>query len=216
MATLKQAILEHPGGRYCILLVIGLVYGLVLPRTLAVRPWWAYFTLAVVALVPLALFLNNRRMVHLFGLIVIATLMGGVYLADAMQESASEQVIRISNELTQAVSKADYATIEKHLASDYKWHNLNKAGMMNRVKTSLLPSESRSCSISSAKVREPEGSPTLTVEGNLSASGRYGSEEGFFTGTIELKYQQQSDGSYKLVGTRVAWFNGNEVSIPSR
>lgn len=216
MATLKEAILVHPGGRYCILLLIGLIYGLVLPGTLAVRPWWAYFTLAVIALVPLGLFINNRRTVHLFGLLVIVALMAGVYLADTMQESASEQVIRISNELTQAVSKADYATIEKHLASDYKWHNLNKAGMMNRVKTSLLPSESRSCSISSAKVKEPEGSPTLTVEGNLSASGRYGSEEGFFTGTIELKFQQQLDGTYKLVGTRVAWFNGNEVSIPTR
>jgi hypothetical protein len=54
------------------------------------------------------------------------------------------------------------------------------------------------------------------VEGNLSASGRYGSQEGYFTGTIELKYQLQSDGTYKLIGTRVAWFNGNEIVLPSR
>jgi len=181
---------------------------------MAERPLWAYFTLVVIGLIPLALFFSNRRVAHLYGLCVVAALIAGVYLCDLMQETDREQVLRISNELMRAVNRGDQSVFERYLSKDYRWHSMNKDAMMQRVRTSLLPNESRSCSVSSAKVREKEGSDTLTVEGNLSASGTFGREEGFFSGTIELQYKKQGDGSFKVTGTKVAWMNGGEVTIP--
>lgn len=206
--------LNHPVGRYILMLLLGLLYGVIGYRTLAERPLWAYFVLVVIGLVPLALFFTNRRMAHLFGVAVIIALMVGVYFADRAQESDREQVVRITHELVRAVERSDYAVFERYLASDYRWHNLNRDGMMNRVRTSLLPGDSRSCGVSSAKVKEHEGAQNLTVEGNISASGRFGREEGFFSGTIELYYRKQPDGTFKVTGTKVAWLNGGEVTIP--
>ena len=39
-------------------------------------------------------------------------------------------------------------------------------------------------------------------------------EKFFFSGTIELQYKKQGDGSFKVTGTKVAWMNGGEVTIP--
>ena len=214
MAKILQFFMNHPVGRYLILLLAGVLFGAIAYRTMAERPLWAYFMLVVIGLIPLGLFLTNRRVAHLFGILVIAGLMCGVYVLDLVQESDREQVVRITQELVRAVERSDYTVFERYLDADYRWQNMNRATMMTRVRTALLPSESRSCSVSSAKVKEPEGSKTMTVEGNLSASGRFGREEGFFTGTIELAYRKQNDGSYKVVGTRVAWINGGEVTIP--
>jgi hypothetical protein len=214
MSKFLQLVLHHPVGRYTILLVIGLLVGLIAYRSLAERPLWAYFTLAVIGLVPLALFVTNRRVAHLYGLAVVAALMAGVYLADELQETDREQVMRISNELMRAVSRSDHATFDRYLANDYRWNGMNKAAMMQRVRTALLPNESRSCSMSSAKVNGTEGSDKLTVEANLAASGTFGREEGFFSGTIELQYKKQSDGKYKVTGTVVKWANGGEVTLP--
>lgn len=214
MNKFLQLVVNHPVGRYTLLLIAGLLVGLVAYRALAERPLWAYFTLAVIGLVPLALFFTNRRVAHLYGLTVIAALMAGVYLADELQENDREQVMRISNELMHAVSRADHATFYRYLANDYQWHGMNKGAMMHRVRTALRPNESRSCSMSSAKVNGAEGSDTLTVEGNLAASGTFGREEGFFSGTIELQYKKQSDGKYKVTGTVVKWSNGGEVTLP--
>lgn len=208
------SLIHHPVTRYLLLLIAALGVGVLAYRSLAERPLWAYFTLILLSLIPLGLFLTNRRVVHLFGLLAMIALIMGVYLADKIQESEREQVIRITQELVRAVERADYSVFERYLASDYRWQNMNRAAMMNRVRSALLPNESRSCGVSSAKVREPEGSADLTVEGNLSASGRFGREEGFFSGTIELKYRKQSDGTFKVLGTRVAWMNGGEVTIP--
>ena len=213
MSKITQSV-YHPVGQYILLLLAGVCFGLVAPGTMAERPLWAYFTLAVIGLIPLALFLTNRRVAHLFGIVVIACLMGGVYLCDVLQESEREQVVSITQQLVRAVERSDYGVFERYLADNYRWQNLNRAGMMNRVRTALLPNESRSCSVSSAKVREPNGSEKLTVEGNLTASGRFGVEEGYFTGTIELYFQKQSDGKYKVTGTMVKWINGGEVTIP--
>ncbi|HQR07397.1 MAG TPA: nuclear transport factor 2 family protein [Gemmatales bacterium] len=214
MSKPLQLALLHPVGRYTLLLLSGLLVGLVAYRSMAERPLWAYFTLAVIGLVPLALFVTNRRVAHLYGLTVVAALMAGVYLADELQETDREQVLRISNELMRAVTRADHAVFERYLAPDYRWHGMNKAAMMQRVRTALLPNESRSCSVSSVKVNGVEGSDTLNVEGNLTASGTFGREEGFFSGTIELQYQKQSDGKYQVTGTIVKWYNGGEVTLP--
>jgi hypothetical protein len=181
---------------------------------MAERPLWAYFTLVVIGLVPLGLFITNRRVAHLYGLAVVAALMAGVYFCDVMQETDREQVLRISNELMLAVNRGDHAVFERYLAKDYHWRGMDKKAMMQRVRTALLPNESRSCSMSSSKVREKEGSETLTVDANLSASGTFGREEGFFSGTIELQYKKQSDGTYKVTGTIVKWTGGNEVTLP--
>ncbi len=140
----------------------------------------------------------------------------GVYLADRWQETPQEQVLRITYELLDAVEAADYLVFERYLASDYRWQNMNKPAMMQRVRTSLVPGESRSCTISSARVRPSDNLQKLTVEGNLSASGKFGREEGFFTGTIELHYTRQPDGKYQVHGTKVAWMNGGEVVLPPR
>ena len=214
MNKFLQLVLHHPVGRYTLLLVMGLLTGLFAYRSMAERPLWAYFTLVVIGLVPLGLFLANRRVAHLYGLMVIAALIGGVYLCDLLQETDRKQVLRITNDLMHAVNRGDQAVFERYLAKDYRWHGMNKEAMMQRVRTALLPNESRSCSVSSAKVKEKEGSETLTVEGNLSASGTFGREEGFFTGSIELQFHKQSDGTFKVTGTRVAWLNGGEVTIP--
>lgn len=214
MSKFFQLVVNHPVGRYTLLLIAGLLLGLVAFRSLAERPLWAYFTLAVIGLVPLALFVTNRRVAHLYGLAVVAALMAGVYLCDTIQETDREQVLRISNELMRAVSRSDHAVFERYLAKDYRWHGMNKDAMMHRVRTALLPNESRSCSISSGKVNGTEGSDALTVEGNLSASGTFGREEGFFSGTIELQYKKQSDGTFKVTGTIVKWLNGGEVTLP--
>ena len=211
-----MALLQQPAGRYALLLVLGLVAGLFLYPQLGEKPYWAYFTLVVLALLPLALFFTNRRVVHLFGLLVIGILMIGVYLADRWQETPQEQVLRITYELLDAVEAADYLVFERYLASDYRWQNMNKPAMMQRVRTSLVPGESRSCTISSARVRPSDNLQKLTVEGNLSASGKFGREEGFFTGTIELHYTRQPDGKYQVHGTKVAWMNGGEVVLPPR
>ena len=210
----SSSAIHHPAVRYLLLFLVGMGIGALAFRSLAERPLWVYFTLIIVGLVPLGLFITNRRVAHLFGLIVIMALLAGVYMADAIQESDQEQVIRITQELVRAVERADYSVFERYLATDYRWQNMNRAAMMNRVRTALLPSESRFCGVSSAKVREPEGSQNLTVEGNLSASGRFGREEGFFNGTIELRYRKQPDGTFKVVSTRVAWMTGGEVTIP--
>lgn len=214
MNKFLHLVVNHPVGRYTLLLIAGLLVGLVAYRALAERPLWAYFTLAVIGLVPLALFFTNRRVAHLYGLAVVAALMAGVYLADELQETNREQVLRISNELMRAVTRADHAVFERYLAKDYRWSGMNKDAMMQRVRTALLSNESRSCSVSSAKVNGAEGSDSLTVEGNLTASGTFGREEGFFTGTIELQYKKQSDGKYQVTGTVVKWPAGNEVTLP--
>jgi hypothetical protein len=214
MNKFLHLVLNHPVGRYTLLLVLGLLVGLFAYRSMAERPLWAYFTLIVIGLVPLALFITNRRVAHLYGLIVVAALMGGVYLCDVLQETDREQVLRITNDLMRAVNRGDQAVFERYLAKDYRWHGMNKEAMMQRVRTALLPNESRSCSVSSATVRETEDSETLTVEGNLSANGTFGREEGFFTGTIELQYKKQADGKFQVIGTKVAWLNGGEVTIP--
>ncbi len=207
--------LQHPAGRYAILLVMGLIAGYFLYPSLGERPIWAYFTLLLIGLVPLGLFITNRRVVHLGGLLVIGLLMTGVYLADRWQETPQEQVLRITNELLTAVERADYATFDRYLAKDYRWQNMTKPAMMQRVRSSLVPSEARSCSISSARVKPTDDIKKLTVEGNLSASGKFGREEGFFTGTIELHYTKQPDGGYQVTGTKVAWMNGGEVVLPA-
>lgn len=206
--------LQHPAGRYAILLVIGMIGGYFLYPSLGERPLWAYFTLLIIGLVPLALFITNRRVVHLGGLLVIALLMAGVYLADRWQETPQEQVLRITNELLTAVERADYATFDRYLAKDYRWQSMTKPAMMQRVRSSLVPGEARSCSISSARVKPTDDIRKLTVEGNLSASGKFGREDGFFTGTIELHYTRQPDGGYQVTGTKVAWMNGGEVTLP--
>lgn len=216
MGKWMQSVLNHPGGRYTLLLLAGVIVGLVSYRAFAERPLWAYFTLIVIGLVPLALFITNRRVVHLYGLAVIAALLAGVYFLDYVQETDQEAVIRISYELLRATERADYAVFDRYLARDYRWQSMNKDAMMARVRTSLVPSESRSCSLSSAQAR-PRGTPNeYSVEGNLSAHGRFGNQDGFFTGTIELQYRKQPDGNFQVVGTRVAWVNGGEVTLPPR
>ena len=214
MGKIGQFFLQQPTGRYLILLVLGVIVGAIGYRFMAERPLWAYFTLVVIGFIPLGLFFTNRRLAHLFGILVVIALMCGVYFIDLMQESDREQVVRITRELVRAVERSDYAVFERYLDADYRWQNMNRAAMMHRVRTALLPNESRSCGVSSAKVKEPEGAKNLTVEGNLTASGRFGREEGFFSGTIELVYRKQGDGSFKVVGTKVAWLNGNEVTLP--
>lgn len=214
MVKITNFLLLHPAGRYLILLVTGILFGAIAHRIFAERPLWAYFTLVLIGLIPLGLFITNRRVVHLFGIIVVGVLMFGVYVLDLVQESEREQVIRITQELVRAVERSDYTVFERYLGADYRWQNVNRAAMLHRVRTALLPNESRSCGISSAKVREKEGSDTLTVEGNLSASGRFGVEDGFFSGTIELVYKRQTDKTFKVVGTKVAWSNGMEVVLP--
>lgn len=209
-----REILQHPSTLYAVLLIVGLFTGLVFYRHLAERPLWAYFTLLIIALIPLALFLTNRRVVHLFGLVVIGLLLSGVYLCDLMQETDAEQVMRIGQELLRATENADYGVFDRYLADDYRWQNMNKQSMMNRVRSSLLPSTARSCSLSSARVKVQEPGRRFLLEGNLSASGRFGHEEGFFSGTLELTFTKQPDGSLKVTGTRVAWYNGGEVTIP--
>jgi hypothetical protein len=212
----RMAALHHPAARYAMLLVVGLIAGFFLYGSLGEKPTWAYFTLLVIALIPLGLFLTNRRVVHLFGLLAIGILMAGVYLADRWQETPQEQVLRITNELLTAVERSDYSTFERYLAKDYRWQSMNKQAMMHRVRTSLVPSEARSCNISSARVKPSDNPQKLTVEGNLSASGKFGREDGFFSGTIELHYTRQPDGGYHVTGTKVAWMNGGEVVLPSR
>lgn len=214
MSKLLHQLLHHPVGRYTLLLLMGLIAGVLVFRSLAERPLWGYFTLVIIGLVPLALFLNNRRVAHLYGLAVVAVLITGVYLCDSSQETEQEQVLRISNELMRAVSQSDHEVFERHLAPDYRWHGMNKSAMMQRVRTALLPNESRSCSISSARVKEKRSSDMLTVEGNLTASGTFGVEEGFFSGSIELQFKKQNDGTFKVAGTKVAWPSGGEVTLP--
>jgi hypothetical protein len=208
------SLLHHPGTRYAMILVLGVAIGAVAYRQLAERPLWAYFTLLIIGLAPLALFFTNRRGVHLFGLLVIGLLIAGVYLADKLQETETELVLRITEELLRATEQADYTVFDRYLAPDYRWQSMNRQAMMNRIRSSLLPSTSRSCSISSSRAKSDDGGRTYLVEGNLSASGTFGSQEGFFSGTIELKYARQPDGSMKVTGTKVAWYNGNEVTIP--
>jgi len=208
--------LQHPAARYAILLVIGVVVGFFLYSSLAEKPLWAYFTLLILGLVPLGLFVTNRRVVHLWGMLVIGLLMAGVYLADRWQETPQEQVLRITYDLLSAVERSDYAVFDRYLAKDYRWQNMTKPAMMQRVRTSLVPSESRSCSISSARVKPSDNIQKLVVEGNLTASGKFGREDGFFSGTIELHYFRQPDGAYQVTGTKVAWMNGGEVVLPAR
>ena len=210
----STSVWQHPVTRYIMMLVLGLATGALVYRQLAERPLWAYFTLLIIGLVPLALFFTNRRGAHLFGLLVIGLLITGLYLADTMQETEPELVLRITQELLRATEQADYPVFERYLAPNYRWQNMNRAAMMTRVRSSLLPNASRSCSISSAKVKTNETGQSYIVEGNLSASGTFGSQEGFFSGTIELTFAKQPDGSFKVVGTRVAWYNGGEVTIP--
>lgn len=209
-------VLQHPAGRYAIVLILGLIAGFFLYSSLGEKPLWAYFTLLVMGLVPIGLFVTNRRVVHLWGMVVIGLLMCGVYLADRWQETPQEQVVRITYELLTAVERSDYAVFDRYLAKDYRWQNMTKPAMMQRVRTSLVPSESRSCSITSARVKPTDNLQKLVVEGNLTASGKFGREDGFFSGTIELHYSRQPDGGYQVTGTKVAWMNGGEVVLPSR
>ena len=55
MNKFLQLVLNHPVGRYTLLLVLGLLAGVFAYRSMAERPLWAYFTLVVIGLVPLAL-----------------------------------------------------------------------------------------------------------------------------------------------------------------
>lgn len=211
-----QSVALHPAGQYTLLLLAGVLFGALSYRSFAERPLWAYFTLLVIGLIPLALFFTNRRIAHLYGLAVIAGLMGGVYLLDAMQESDSEVVLRISQELLRATEQGNYSVFDRYLAPHYRWQNMNKAAMMERVRTALLPSDSRSCSISSAQAKQGANSNEVIVDANLTASGRFGSQEGYFVGTIQLTFQKQPDGKFQVVGTRVASPQMGEVTIPPR
>lgn len=201
-------------GRYLVfLVVIGAVLALV-RGMFAEKTGWAYFALAVIGLIPVALFLTTRRVDHLFGVAVIALLMGGVFVVDRYQESDREQVLRKSDELLRAVERADYATFERHVAKDFQWQGLDKTGVVRRARQSLRPGDSRTCGMSAGKVKGDNGAGKLVVEGNLSATGQFGSENGTFLGTIELTYTRQPDGQYQVSGARVAWHNGQEVGIP--
>jgi hypothetical protein len=91
---------------------------------------------------------------------------------------------------------------------------MNRAAVLQRARQSLRPDDHRSCGISAAKVRGENGSSTLVVEGNISASGQFGSQDGSFIGLIELTYTRQPDGQYQLTGAKVTWPNGSEVTLP--
>jgi len=214
VAKSGQLVIRTPLGRYGVLLLIGVALLAACWRLLAENTTWTYFVLAVVALVPLSLFLSNRRVVHLIGLFVIGLLMFGVSMADRLQETNREQVLRRTHELLRAVERADHPAFDRNLAGNFQWHGMNRIAMLKRVRESLRPDEVRSCGISAARVRGVNGSTTLVVEGNLSASGQYGSLEGTFLGLIELNFTRQPDGQYLVSGARVTWPNGTEVTLP--
>src|SRR4029079_1078149 len=98
MAKAAQSFWAGPMGRYLVLLVVGAGLIGLFWRSLADKTTWAYFVLAVIALIPVALFFTNRRVDHLFGLAIVALLMGGVYVADKYQETDREQVLRKTDE----------------------------------------------------------------------------------------------------------------------
>src|SRR5687767_10044190 len=130
MAKAAPSFWVGPTGRYLVFLVVGGALIGALRSSFADKTTWAYFAFAVMALVPLALFFTNRRVDHLFGLAVIALLMGGVYVADKYQETDREQVLRKTDELLRAVERGDHAVFERHLASNFQWQGMNKPALL--------------------------------------------------------------------------------------
>jgi hypothetical protein len=216
MAKLIQKIIGNSTGRYSLLLILGLLVESAAYPLLAEKTGWVYFILGILALIPLALFLNNRAVVHLFGLLCVAILMAGVYVADDLQETDREQALRKTREILRAVETADLATLERHLSDKFTWQGMNRKQLLDRARRVLNTSASRSCSISSAQVQGLSGDERLVVSGNLTATGQFGSEEAFFTGVIYLTYARQPDGQYKLIGTKVQFPGGQEVVLPAR
>lgn len=214
MAKVGQVVFNTAAGRYCFFGVVVGVFLALFARSFAERTTWAYFSLAVVGLIPAGLFLASRRADHLFGVAVVALLMGGVYLLDRVQETDREQVLRKTDELLRAVERAEQGVFDRHVADNFQWEGMNKKGLLDRARHSLRPEERRSCGMSAAKVRGDNGAPTLVVEGNLSATGQFGSENGTFLGLIELTYTRQGDGQYRVSGAKVTWPNGMAVTLP--
>jgi hypothetical protein len=216
MAKLIRVVFSQAGGRYFLVLLLGILLEAAGYRLFAERNGWAYFTLGLFALIPIALFFNNRAVVHLFGLLCIVLLMGGVYWLDLVQETDREQALRKTQELLRAVETTDFSTFERYINDKYVWQEMTKKSLLERARRVLSPAQRRSCSISAAQVQGNNGDPTLVVTGNLTATGQFGAEDTFFTGVIEMTFTRQPDGQYQLTKTSVRYPGGQEVTLPSR
>jgi len=216
MAKLIRVVFSQAGGRYFLILLLGLLLETVGYRLFAEKNGWAYFTLGLFALIPIALFFNNRAVVHLFGLLCIILLMGGVYWLDLVQETDREQALRKTEELLRAVETTDFTIFERYISDKYVWQGMTKKSLLERARRVLLPSQRRSCGIGAAQVQGNNGDPTIVVAGNLTATGQFGSEDAFFTGVIEMTFERQPDGQYQLTKTSVRYPGGQEVTLPSR
>lgn len=209
-------LLQNPIGRYVALLLVGLVIGGISYKSMAERPYWAYFLVGAIALIPLGLFFFHRRVTDLFGVGCCVLLIAGIWLADKLQVTDREQVFLIAQELVSAVERGDPAAIERHISENFNWQGKKKDYVLTLARDGLTTKNGRTCNIGSPQ-SESRGD-SIFLRSSLYAAGdfgRYNDVPGFF-GQLELQFTKERDGKFRLNKIAVRDAGGNAEYHPDR
>jgi len=181
------------------------------------NPIGVYLVLAVLAGLMSLVFFTSGRVKHLVGVILCLLLGVGVWLIDTLVVTDREAIQQRSLALAAAIDRGDLATLEELISADYDPPPSGKAAIMARAKRYFLPGERRYVRFSQMGVLFGRDANRATLRCNASAGGNFGTfhVDPPYLGTMELFFQKEADGKWRVTGFKVYNTGGSEITVPN-
>ena len=180
-------------------------------------PIWAYFLLVVVAVICVFRYVVTRQGKYLWGLPAAAALATGFWLVDYLVETDREQVARKTQELAQAAESGDVNRLIELFSRDFNSSIFpSREAVLAEARKYLPPGQSRSIEFWNPDIKFTVAKKTIICRCNAKAGGHFGSWEQNppHLGVLELTYEKDSDGQWRIRHFRVFDTGGSEINLP--
>jgi hypothetical protein len=180
-------------------------------------PTWAYFLLAVAAIVLTFRFFTTRQVKYLYGFPILVVLAFGFWAIDYLVETDREQVERKTKELADAAQLGDLDKLLDLFSTRFSSLSFaSRDELLADARKYLRPGQDRAVQFWNLDVKVSPDRRQITSRCSASARGQFGgwTQEPQHLGVVELTFRKDGDGQWRIRQLRVMDTGGTEISIP--
>jgi len=180
-------------------------------------PLWAYFLLAVAALVLGFRFYVTREAKYLYSLPALLALAFGFWLIDYMVETDREQVERKTKELADFAEKGNVDRLLDLFSSRFTSTSFaSREVLAAEARKYLVPRQDRRIQFWNVTVKSNANQQEISSRCSVQASGQFGPyrDDQPRLGVLDFTFTKDGDGQWRIRHMRVTDVTGAEITLP--